>query len=116
MRTWIRLCFCILCLSTGWALAQQQGQGGQDRGDEATPRNQGEVIQIEALRLDVRAELPQVQIVGKRKKADFAEVEVKKSFESELSGKSEELQFNSVAGNRIKRIENIERLLNKKRF
>lgn len=89
---------------SGWGsqvFAQQQGDG---------------VIQIEAQRIDTRVELPQVQILDKRKKSDFDEVKVEKSFRSELSGKNEELQFTPNTSGRIKPIANVEALLKKKRF
>lgn len=86
------------------AIAQDQGQ------------QQGGVIQIEAQVLDSRLELPQVQILDKRKKAEFDEVKVKKDFKSELSGKNEELKFKPVTSGRIKPVKNIQALLAKKRF
>ncbi len=78
--------------------------------------NEDQVIQIEAQILDTRAELPQVQILDKRKVSEFDEVKVEKSFKSELSGKSEEIEFKPITSGRIKPIRNIEELLNKKRF
>ena len=78
--------------------------------------NEDQVIQIEAQILDTRAELPQVQILDKRKVSEFDEVKVEKSFKSELSGKSEEIEFKPITSGKIKPIRNMEELLNKKRF
>lgn len=89
------------------ALAQQPAQQGQ---------SSDKVIEIEAQILDARVELPQVQILDKRKKSDFDEVKVEKSFKSELSGKTEELKFTPNTSGKIQPIKNIDVLLNKKRF
>lgn len=106
---------CILLL----ALGLSTGLKAQDQGNAAPQqRNDGKVIQIEAQVLDVRAELPTVQIVDKRKKSDFDEVKVEKSFKSELSSQTEELKFRPAATRLIEPIDDreIESLLNKKRF
>lgn len=101
--------FVSLVLSGTMAFGQQQGQNQNNA--------QGnEVIQIEAQILDSRAELPQVQILDKRKVSDFDEVKVEKSFRSELSGETEELDFKPVTSGKIKPIRNIKELVNKKRF
>lgn len=104
-------------------LGAQQPQGRQQPQQEGQRRQQtqqasaGEqVIQIEAQVIDTRAELPQVQILDKRKKSDFQEVTVDKSFETELSGKTEELKFTPLTSGKIKPIKNIDLLLNKNRF
>jgi TolA-binding protein len=108
-----RKIFCLffwLMLSAGMtALAQQPAQQGQEQ-------NNDKVIEIEAQILDARVELPQVQILDKRKKSNFDEVKVEKSFKSELSGKTEELKFTPNTSGKIKPIKNIDVLLNKKRF
>ena len=91
----------LLFFGGGQALAQQQGGG---------------VIQIEAQRIDTRVELPQVQILDKRKKSDFDEVKVEKSFRSELTEKNEELQFIPNTSGRIEPVSDIEALLKKRRF
>lgn len=98
----------ILCALSSVALSQEQG--GQQ------PASSGEVIQIEAQILDARVELPQVQILDKRKKVQFEEVKVEKSFRSELSARTEELKFTPNTSGKIKRIKDIEALLNKNRF
>jgi len=74
------------------------------------------VIEIEAQRLDVRMELPQVQILDKRKSSQFKEVKVEKSFQSELSGKTEELKFKPNTTKKVSQIKNIDALLKKRRF
>lgn len=79
-------------------------------------RNDVQIIDIEAQILDSRVELPQVQVLDKRKKAKFEEVKVEKSFRAELSGETEELQFKPKTSDKIKPIKNINELLNKKRF
>lgn len=102
----------VLCMAGSALLAQtpepQQPQQPQQQ--------QGGVIEIEAQVLDARVELPQVQILDRRKQADFDEVKVEKSFSSELSGKTEELRFTPNTSGRIKPIENIEVYLKKRRF
>lgn len=95
------------------ALAQEPAQEGQ--GAQQGQSSDG-VIELEALILDARVELPQVQILDKRKKSDFDEVKVEKSFRSELSGKNEELKFTPNTSGKIQPIKNIDVLLNKKRF
>ncbi len=74
------------------------------------------VIEIEAQRLDVRMELPQVQILDKRKSSQFNEVKVEKSFQSELSGKTEELKFKPNTTQKVPHIQDIAVLLKKRRF
>ena len=105
---WYVVALC--CLWGSAALAQGDPQ--------PRPQQQGEpeVIDIEAQFLDTRVELPQVQILDKRKQAKFDEVKVEKSFSSELSGKNEELKFVPNTSGKIKPIKNIDVLLNKKRF
>ncbi len=101
----------ILCALSSVSLAQDQGQSGQQQ-----QASSGDVIQIEAQILDARVELPQVQILDKRKKVQFEEVKVEKSFRSELSARTEELKFTPNTSGKIKRIKDIEALLNKNRF
>ncbi len=94
-------------LFAGFLYAQQQ----------PVPRNQQpEVIDIEARVINARAELPQVQILDKRKQVEFDEVKVEKKFTSELSGKTEKVKFVSPKKDEISPIKNIDVLLNKKRF
>jgi hypothetical protein len=93
------------------AFAQEPAQP-QDTGN----RQQVQVIDIEAQILDARVELPQVQILDRRKKSDFDEVKVEKSFDSELSGKTEDLKFTPNTSGKIRSIKNVDELLNKKRF
>ena len=82
-----------------------------------SPQNQQpEVIEIEARIIDARAELPQVQILDKRKQVEFDEVKVEKSFKSELSGKTEEVKFVARQRRTVKMIKDMDALLNKKRF
>lgn len=98
----------LLFLLGGLLHAQQQ---------QPAPRNQQpEVIDIEARIINARAELPQVQILDKRKQVEFDEVKVEKKFTSELSGKTEQVKFVSPKKDEIKPIKNIDILLNKKRF
>ncbi len=109
VRNLLGVVFAFLLLSGSMVFAQQQGQGQNNAQTD-------EVIQIEAQILDSRAELPQVQILDKRKVSDFDEVKVEKSFRSELSGETEELDFKPVTSGKIKPIKNIKELVNKKRF
>ncbi|MCB0259142.1 MAG: hypothetical protein KDH97_01085 [Calditrichaeota bacterium] len=104
---WYVVALC--CLWGGSVLAQDPQPRPQQQGEP-------EVIDIEAQFLDTRVELPQVQILDKRKQAKFDEVKVEKSFSSELSGKNEELKFVPNTSGKIKPIKNIDVLLNKKRF
>lgn len=94
----------------------QQPQQGQPRQQTPQPPQAGQVIELEAQVIDARVELPQVQILDRRKKSDFEEVTVDKSFATELSGKTEELKFTPLTSGKIKPIKNIDLLLNKSRF
>lgn len=113
MQNILKACF-ILLLMGGSSLFAQEPQEPEDPPQRAT--NPQQVIQLEAQIVDTRVELPQVQILDKRKKTDFDEVKVEKSFTSELSSKSEELKFTPNTSGKIKSIKDIQSLLNKKRF
>lgn len=112
MNNWKILLLLFLLCSTATSLMAQQEQPPQGNQDQTS----GGVIEIEAQILDSRVELPQVQILDKRKKSDFDEVKVEKSFVSELSGKNEELKFEPITSGKIKSIKNIDVLLSKNRF
>lgn len=106
--------FKILCLLIWLALGVSMAALAQA---PAQPGKSGaQVIEIEAQILDARVELPQVQILDKRKKSNFDEVKVEKSFKSELSGQTEELKFTPNTSGKIRAIKNVDVLLNKKRF
>lgn len=77
---------------------------------------QKEVIDLGAIKIDARVELPQVQIVDTRIEPDFENVRAEKSFMTELSGKTEQLKFEAITSGQIKTIKNVNTLLNKKRF
>jgi hypothetical protein len=94
--------------------AQEPAQPAQPQ--DSGNQQQVQVIDIEAQILDARVELPQVQILDKRKKSNFDEVNVEKSFSSELSGKTEKLEFTPNTSGKIRPIKNVDGLLNKKRF
>lgn len=96
----------LISVSSMAVFSQEQAKKQSDQG----------VIEIEAQRLDVRMELPQVQILDKRKSSQFNEVKVEKSFQSELSGKTEELKFKPNTTKKVSQIKNIEELLKKRRF
>ena len=106
----MRMLVLIISLLIGTSL-QVFGQSPQQQ-----QSNDVQVIDIEAQILDSRVELPQVQVLDKRKKIKFDEVKVERSFRAELSGKTEEFQFTPKTSDKIKPIKNIEELLNKKRF
>ncbi len=78
--------------------------------------NQGNVVNIGPIKLDVRIELPQVQILDKRLAPKFEEVKAEKRFDTEINSKSEYLKFEPITSMKVKPIKNIEALLNKKRF
>ena len=88
----------------------------QDPQPQPQQPQEGEVIQIRDVIIDARIELPQVQILDKRKVSDFDEVKVEKSFKTELSGKNEEVRFSPVTSGKVKRIKNVTALINKRRF
>ncbi len=83
-------------------------QGNQQAGNK--------VVNIGPIKLDVRIELPQVQILDKRIAPDFKDVKAEKRFESEINNKSEYIKFKPITSMRVKPIKNVEALLNKKRF
>ncbi len=87
-------------------LSAQQGnqQGG------------GNVVNLGEIKLNIRAELPNVQIVDKRVSPDFENVKAEKQFDSEINGKNEYLKFEPLTSMKVRPIKNVQALLNKKRF
>ncbi len=84
----------------------------------ATPQQQpgSKVIQLEELKIDVRQELPTVQILDRRIKGEFEQVKVSKDFQAELTGQTEKIVFKPITSGRVGLIENASQLLSKKRF
>ncbi len=115
MQNILNTCIVVLLLGAS-SLFAQEPQEPEDPPQRQRATNPQQVIQLEAQIVDTRVELPQVQILDKRKKTDFDEVKVEKSFTSELSSKSEELKFTPNTSGKIKSIKDIQSLLNKKRF
>ncbi len=105
-----------MLLCGGVLFAQEPQEPQEEPQQRRRANNPQQVIQLEAQIVDTRVELPQVQILDKRKKIDFDEVKVEKSFSSELSSKSEELKFTPNTSGKINSIDDIQILINKKRF
>lgn len=99
----------LMWMGVATAIQAQQQPPPQQQGDSG-------VIQIEEQRLDTRLELPQIQILDKRKQIRFEEVKVEKSFQTEISGKNEKLQFKPNSSGKVRTIKNIPALVNKPRF
>ncbi len=99
----------LLWMGMATAMHAQQQPPAQQQGDSG-------VLQIQEQRLDTRLELPQIQILDKRKQMRFEEVKVEKSFLTEISGKNEKLQFQPNTSGKVRAIKNIPALVNKPRF
>ncbi len=93
---------------------QKQGASFQAQNSSQKP----EVIDLttKSYTISARMELPRVKIFDKRIIPNFKEVSVEKSFISELSTESENIQFEPITSGKVKPIPNIEALLKKKRF
>jgi hypothetical protein len=100
----------------------QQNQGTQAQQAEQPQQTAGGKTVIDLTKLgktytiSARMELPQVRIFEKRVTPDFEEVSADKSFENELAADREEVQYEPITSGRVDRINNMEELLNKKRF
>lgn len=88
----------------------------QDQSQKQNQPGEPPIIELEAQILDTRLELPQVQILDKRKRSEFDEVKVEKSFRAELSRDAEEIKLTPNTSGEVRPIEDINVLLNKKRF
>lgn len=88
----------------------------QQQGSPSTQQPPGKVIQLKELKIDVRQELPTVQILDRRIEGEFEQVKVAKDFQAELIGQTEKILFNPITSGRVQPIENPARLLAKKRF
>ncbi|MCB0261769.1 MAG: hypothetical protein R3C41_01205 [Calditrichia bacterium] len=110
--------FVVMLLGTFSATFAQTGAGeeGQQQPQQNQQQSTGGTLELGGFNLERSQELPQVQILDRRKAVKFDEVRVAKDFQSELSGKSEELQLASRAQQTVKPIKNIKTLLNKSRF
>ena len=78
-----RLVFAVVLLTSIAAFAQDQ-QNQQTQQQPAT----GATIQLGGINLERNQELPQVQILDRRKTIKFEPVQIDKDFKSELSGKA----------------------------
>jgi hypothetical protein len=88
----------------------------QDQQQQGTSQQQDQILDLGEIKIDARVELPQVQILDKRLEPDFEDIKTEKSFQSELSSASEQLKFTAITSGKVRPIENIKELLNKKRF
>ncbi|MEJ2535803.1 MAG: hypothetical protein P8048_01885 [Calditrichia bacterium] len=88
----------------------------QEQSNQQTPR----VIDLTQLgktyTISARMELPQVRMFDRRITPNFKQVTAEKSFSSELSPQSEQIQYEPITSGQVKQIDNIETLLRKKRF
>lgn len=69
-----------------------------------------------AYKFSGRVELPQVKVIDRRISPEFKDLTAEKSFSNELSPQVEQIRYEPITSGRVKPIENIESLLNKKRF
>ena len=93
----------------------------QEQTNQQTPnQNQPEVIDLTQLgktyTISARMELPQVRMFEKRLNPDFKKLSAEKSYTQELSPESEEIQYEPITSGKVKSIDNLDALLNKKRF
>ena len=76
----------------------------QDQQNQQTQQSQtGSTIQLGGINLERNQELPQVQILDRRKTIKFEPVQIDKDFKSELSGKAEELRIMPVNRHKVRR-------------
>jgi len=66
--------------------------------------------------ISARMELPQVRMFDRRITPDFKQVSADKSFESELSPEVEVIKYEPITSGKVKQIDKIDELLEKKRF
>ncbi|MFZ0390526.1 MAG: hypothetical protein WAN36_08695 [Calditrichia bacterium] len=66
--------------------------------------------------ISARMEMPQVKIFDRRKKPDFQDVTAEKSFLNELTGGADQIRYEPVTSGQVPAIDDVETLLNKKRF
>ena len=105
MKSFLKIAvFSITLVSIGFAQQGNQQQAG------------GKVVNIGPIKLDVRIELPQVQILDKRISPDFEDVKAEKRFENEIVDRREYVKFKPITSMKVKPIKNVQALLNKKRF
>jgi hypothetical protein len=104
------LLFTLFCFVNLFAqdTSQPQQQPGQTQQDQ--------VLDLGEIKIDARVELPQVQILDQRVQPDFEDVRAEKSFQAELAGSSEQLQFTAITSGKVTKIKDIKALLDKKRF
>jgi hypothetical protein len=88
----------------------------QDTPQQVAGQQRDQVLDLGEIKIDARVELPQVQILNKRLQPDFEDIKAEKSFQSELSGASEQLKFTAITSGKVRQIKDINSLLNKKRF
>lgn len=88
----------------------------QDTTSQQMTGTQNRIIDLGEIKIDARVELPQVQILDKRIEPNFEDVRAEKSFQSELTGKSEYMKFSAITSGKVKPIPDIKALLSKKRF
>jgi hypothetical protein len=98
---------CILLVQFGFS---------QEQSDQKSPT----VIDLTKLgktyTISARMELPQVRMFDRRIAPNFKQVTAEKSFSSELSPQSEQIQYEPITSGQVKQIDNIDALLRKKRF
>jgi hypothetical protein len=109
----MRLVFTIIFITFFIA---QNGFTQQQQTDQAQPT----VIDLTELgktyTISARMELPQVRMFDRRLTPDFKQVSAEKSFESELSPEVEVIKYEPITSGKVKQIDEIDKLLNKKRF
>jgi hypothetical protein len=107
-----KLVFAVVLLMSMATFAQDQQNQQQTQQQPAA----GSTIQLGGINLERNQELPQVQILDRRKTIKFEPVQIDKDFKSELSGKAEELRIIPANRQKVKTIKNINILLNKNRY
>lgn len=94
----------------------QSGFTQEQQTDQAQPT----VIDLTQLgktyTISARMELPQVRMFDRRLTPDFKQVSAEKSFESELAPEVEVIKYEPITSGKVKQIDKIDELLNKKRF
>lgn len=109
MRFVIAIIFIIFFISQIGFTQQQQ-----------TNQTQPTVIDLTELgktyTISARMELPQVRMFDRRLTPDFKQVSAEKSFKSELSPEIEVIKYEPITSGKVKQIDNIDELLERKRF
>jgi len=107
------LSFCIICMIPALGIAQDVQPEEESVQPSATSFSDDEVIELGVEEIRITIEKPQVLLFSNRIKPEFDEVNLEKSFMTEIVGGSERIVFDfSKSKQPVERID-ISKLLNK---